>query len=514
LKITNQQAKALKAWAESQKLKYSTDFYAFVREVLQNDKVGEVHKELIEFIDTSFKAGKKQVLVQMPRNTFKSTTLAISYPLWLATNDPNIRICLMAETYALSCKYLMAIKTIIERNSRYQAIYGTMGGDKVSQKWTESEIILKGRTKEYLKEATITSMGIDSSMTGTHYDIIINTDLVSERNSKTVDMLNKTIEFYKTEWPLLDPVTGRMITEGTVYNESDLYGHIKENEAEITPMFHRQATVDGTLTGELVFKDILDHAFLKFQHLKIGSRGYEMQYNCNAVRRDNVPFGSSYAQFWESLPKNLYITLTVDPAISDDPDACDTAISVAGTDPIFNDLYELETVSGKMKPTAIVAEIFRLHQKWKPARTGIESAAMQNWVRYNVEQEMRKKNYWFNCEELKGWQEASKHERIMKINPRWENKAIYLKKGDNKLYNQFIRYREDTKKRLDVLDGFAYHLDIQKQYTVNHSKAIEDRGKNLTQSDRAVWEDFNKELKELAIARKNGYDDSDDVVWN
>lgn len=432
----------------------------------------------------------------MPRGSFKSTVLATAFPLWMACYNHNIRVLINSETYNNAVKHMGSIKWHIERNEKFRSIYGSFGSKNSSPKWTEDELIINTRTIN-LKEPTFFCAGLDVTRTGLHVDLIINTDLVSYLNVKTRDQIESVINFYKHQYPILDP-GGRMVTEGTVYDEYDLYGHIRLNETEETPCFHRMATEDGLVTGKPLLPDRLTNEFLKKQFKIMGPIYYQRQYNNISVAEEEVPFKRVDAMFYDIAPQGLNICMTVDPAVSLSDDACDSAIIVAGVSQ-DNKLYVLDTWSSRVLPKDLIDKIFEIYQKWKPVSVGVEAVAYAQMLIHALNDEMRSRGIFMPLCELKGWTNASKHSRIMSLNPRWMAHTVFLRNGkDEKLLGQIIKYRENTKSRVDLFDALVYQLEIQyePEEETDNDFFKKSETQHLSDNEKSVWSRFDPETIE------------------
>jgi hypothetical protein len=194
----------------------------------------------------------------------------------------------------------------------------------------------------------------------------------------------------------------------------------------------------------------------------------------------------------------------VDPAASTSDTACDTGIVVAGMDEKSN-LWELENMSGKYEPMQTINTIFDLCTKWQPNTIGIESASFYNYIKTWLDIEMRKRNHFLPIQPLEGWKSKSKHERILGLQPRWEQGALILREDSKDLMDQFYRYPKG--KRIDGLDAFAYQEEIQFCPMKKQENGVYyDKKKypDLTDVERHLWSRRDKKL----IERKAMEEDS------
>lgn len=137
--------------------------------------------------------------------------------------NPNERILLDSEIYTNSKNFLREIKGHLEG----EEITELFGQFKTDNCWSESEIIIKQRTK-VLKEASITAGGIGTEKTGQHYDTIICDDLNSPNNSGTKEGCEKVIQHFRFLKSILEP-GGKLVLVGTRYSELDAISFVLHN---------------------------------------------------------------------------------------------------------------------------------------------------------------------------------------------------------------------------------------------------------------------------------------------
>lgn len=201
---------------EVMKQDYLDDFFGFAKHVLgYKDLEWSVHKEMVQALES--KATRK--LVVEPRGTFKSSLASVAYPIWRLEQDPNLTILLDSELYTNSKNFLREIK------GHYMSkTFINIFGDKIGEKWDESEIIINGRTRNR-KEASITIGAIGTTKVGQHYDLIIGDDYNSPQNSDTPEKCQKVIDHFKYNLNILNP-DGEYLVIGTRYAELDVIGFL------------------------------------------------------------------------------------------------------------------------------------------------------------------------------------------------------------------------------------------------------------------------------------------------
>ncbi len=187
--------------------------------MLKMDAWDTLHDDMARFLAES--GPEKMILV--PRGHLKSSIVTVGFAIQQLLINPDIRILITNAVWNRSRQFLRQISDYLTFNSPLKHIYGEF---RVPEKtWTRDEITIAQRKSPTVKEATISTAGLETALTGGHYDLIIHDDLVEESNINTKEQLEKVINFYRNSRPLLDP-GGRMIIVGTRWAEDDLYGMI------------------------------------------------------------------------------------------------------------------------------------------------------------------------------------------------------------------------------------------------------------------------------------------------
>ncbi len=201
---------------------YKSDLYSLAKYGLGYSAMTKrTHKPITDML---MSPTKKKLLV-IPRGCFKSSIASISFPIWLLLNDFNRRILIDSELYTNSSRFLREIRGHLE-SSHMKDLFG----DFVGPTWSESEIIIKQRTKVY-KEASITCSGIGAQKTSQHYDYIIADDLSSLDNSMSDEQRDKVVNHYKLYISLLEP-GGTIVVIGTRFSHGDIIQWIIDQEID------------------------------------------------------------------------------------------------------------------------------------------------------------------------------------------------------------------------------------------------------------------------------------------
>ena len=188
--------------------------------MLKMDAWGELHDET--YRDAIKNTGPEK-LILMPRGHLKSSIVTVGYAIQQLLINPNIRILITNAVWTMGRKFLRQIAEYLTFNSDLPKIYGAFKVD--GKTWTRDEITISQRAIPTVKEATISTAGLETTLTGNHYDLILHDDLVEESNINTREQLDKVINFYRNSRPLMDPGC-EIIIIGTRWGEDDLYGMI------------------------------------------------------------------------------------------------------------------------------------------------------------------------------------------------------------------------------------------------------------------------------------------------
>jgi len=463
--------------------KITNSLYFFDKEMLgYSEMCKHAHMQLCEFMDGRYSDNGKEglskpfKLVLMPRNSFKTSIVTIGYSLKSIVENPDIRILIANEKFDNAKDFLRELKGHIEYNPKFRAAYGDYTGSK---NWTEESITVQGRKKN-LKEPTVSCAGIGVVKVGMHYDLIIMDDLVSQANITTKDQMRKVIDFYKLALSLLVP-GGKIVVIGTRWSFNDLYNHIIENEMHRFDTFVRSAFADD---GSLLFPEVLSRKFLEDQRKSQSSYIFSCQYLNNPVDDDSADFKKEWIRYYtidnygfykpveqeDEYHRGANITLytldqmncylTLDPAISQSKYADESGIVICAIDPADR-VFVLHAKGYRLSTKQLVDKVFSLCRKYPVKKIGLETAVFQKIIKFEIYRQMKELNQYLPIEELTTTWTTSKEERIIRLQPRFENREIFLTNDMKDLEDQIIRFR--VSKRDDILDALAHQLQLLKK---------------------------------------------------
>jgi predicted phage terminase large subunit-like protein len=459
---------------------YSSNFFEFSRDVLQWPDIYEpLHREVCDFVQNNI--DKKKLLILLPRGTFKSSIITVGYTLWRIVKNPNDRVLISNATYPMAISFLRQVKDHLSKNQTLKDIFGDYTAPENNDAWREEYIILKeigADTSGFRgKEPTVSSVGAESNVTGSHFNVAILDDLVNRDNINTSEQINKIINFYKDTLDVVDAKDGhkQIIIIGTTWHQADLYSYIMDPDNGALDDFAvmiKPAYTGEWGKGELLFPTRLGWNQLEELRRQQGPSHFAAQYLLDPVPSEEAIFKAKFKYFDESdvkpIPTNTFIT--VDPAISEKKEADYSAMVCVSVDK-DNNWYIRDIWRDHVNPKRLIDQIFYWDTKYNPVQIGVESNAFQKVLKFYIYEEMKTRNQFIPVKELTH-SDISKDERIRGLEPRYESGMVFhSKECDN------MRYLEDELRRFprgkndDVIDALASVLEISYQPKVKTKRS-------------------------------------------
>lgn len=452
------------------RFKAENNLETFIRLIHPQRELGDIHKELIQWITRT--EGKSHKMVLLPRDHGKSA-IAAYWAAWMITRRPDVRILYISSTANLAEKQLDFIKEILT-SPIYRKYWPEMVNleEGKRKKWTTSEIIVDHplRRTEAIRDSTVFTGGLTTSLTGLHCDIAILDDVVVQENAYTEEGRSKV----RSQYSLLSSIEGTEALElvvGTRYHPKDLYSdllvktvdifsedgdvtqsdklyEVFERIVEDSPnrdgsgkfLWPRQARADGKYFGFTA--GIL--AKKRAQYLD-RTQFYAQYYNDpNDV--SNSPISRDYFQYFDRArvtrregrwhvngnPVNVYAA--IDFAYSKRAGSDYTAIVVVGVDGKGN-YYVLEIDRFK---TNLISEYFQhilnLHVKWDFRKIRCEVTAAQEIIVKDLKENyVRRHGLSLAIEEHRPTRnEGNKAERLEAVlQPKYSNRQVWHYQGGN-----------------------------------------------------------------------------------
>jgi hypothetical protein len=444
------------------------DLVTFIRLVAPNRVLGSVHEELCRWWNRE--DAKTHQLTLLPRDHGKSAMIAYRVA-WELTRDPTLRVLYISATSNLAQKQLSFIKSIFTSDIHRRYWPDHIHDDEGKrEKWTMSEISLDHpkRKVEAIRDPSIFTGGLTTSLTGLHCDIAVLDDVVVYENAYTQEGRDKV----KSQYSLLSSIEGANAREwvvGTRYHPKDLYSELLSMEEDIYnkqgeiiaaepiyEVFEKAVEDIGDGTGQFLWPRQVRHdgksfgfdvqILAKKRAQYLDKTQFRAQYYNDPNDPDNRPIDYDKFQYyqkehltnrqglWYYRDRKLNVFAAVDFAYSLKRKADFTAIVVIGVD-FENNVYVLDIDRFKTdKISEYFQHILGLLTKWDFKKLRAEVTAAQAAIVQELKDSYIKPHgLMLKIEEHKPTRHSgSKEERMAAIlEPRYDNMAIYHYKGGN-----------------------------------------------------------------------------------
>lgn len=483
-----------------ERAKAKGDFYFYAKEIFGNSKMNRrVHGDLCDALQgwRRLKGKSKantEILIMMPRGTYKSSICTQAYPQWRQINDPDIRVLICNELAEKAEAYLGVIKTVVEKES-HKELFGDIKNDKATNKpvqWTTDHVTMSNRTEtgKNLREPTYSIGAPGATKTGMHYDLIIADDLISEKTVTNKEQIEKSIRYYRQLQSLLDP-GGLLVIVGTRYSYDDLYGFLIEQKTPDASLVRKAINEHGTL----LFPEEQDEEFLDDKLRKLGPYMFGCQYLNEPTNAENAIFTQDMISRIgpEQLNPSRRKALIVDPSRGESGSSDFSGLVVVSQ---HNFRYYVEYAEQRrVKPDQLIDWIYDLHKSMSFDVIGIEQVAAQtmyDWIMNLINIGARK---YLPIVPVKTSNTTTKKMRIQGIQPFYINKTLIHAGSFPHLEQQLIRFPNVAHDDLiDALSMFNRVLNQNAELVVPEDEVDDSRKvnkarimKKLHKEDQEPW---------------------------
>ena len=331
-------------------------------------------------------------------------------------------------------------------------------------------------------EDTFESAGVGTKKTGCHYNIEIEDDTLAPDESEmkkgmtlpSRETMDKAIGYHEAIVPLFVPKGVRIsVIVTTRWGEGDIVDHVRTKEHGY--IFFDVPAEDPD-TGKANFSCLYDTEKLKEIERRIGPYMYSCLYKNNPVDPALKKFKLDWINRAKMKSKAIhevdfdYVTIALDPAISERNDACESAITVVGHKQVtVTSLRGDKTVEKKHatqywlhcslshdNPFEICKETLDLAVEYMAREIIIETIAFQESLKYTffnlMESEYDER---FPIVEFK-----SRQEKLSRIEgtlvPLFSRECIFLNEDlPEEVFSQLQNF--PTSILIDGIDSFSFH---------------------------------------------------------
>lgn len=168
------------------------------------------------------------ILINVPPDHAKSTTLSVSYVVYRICKDPSVRIVLVSKTMQMAQQFCYAVKQRLTstRYAKLQAAFGPPGGFRANaDSWTAGQIYIGRDSGE--KDPTLRCIGFGQQVYGARADLILCDDVVTLSNAHEFE---KQAMWLRQEILSRPGDSGKVVMVGTRVAPKDLYEYIRDPE--------------------------------------------------------------------------------------------------------------------------------------------------------------------------------------------------------------------------------------------------------------------------------------------
>lgn len=379
--------------------------------------------------------GAEHLNIVWPRG-FSKTTLTKGANLYeLVTNSTTYGVYLSATATHAEAQ-LQDIKTELESNALLREAYGNQVPTRAnSQSWTGDEIQL-------LNGAILVARGRGGQVRGLTYqgkrpNKIVLDDVEDEDSIRTKALREKTSGwFYGSVVPagqIMEGAIGQdwaqeplqIINLGTLLGAESLIMELNKDPTFSTIKFGARVQPGLMLwpfkMSEATYLRMRDNFKLSGK-LGFFAREYDSELRVD----EDAVFPSIFHYLPVALSDLAQRSLAIDPAISEESKADETALVVAGRHNVSGQLWFLDEWGGVGKtPTEIIDKLFEYRQRWQTQLNGIEAVAYQAALIHLAREEMARRKDFFICQPIMPGSRMTKETRIVgTLSARYKNNFI------------------------------------------------------------------------------------------
>lgn len=456
------------------------------------DREGFTEDQIEEKSEKYLNEGIKRLLVVIPRGWLKTTLCSISYPIWRAIRDKEIRSLLAQNTHTNACSKLSSIDGIFSSNDLFKTLFSDLLPDR-NTRWTkESKTVKRDKT---FPEGTFEAAGTKTQVTSRHYGLIIEDDTVApdkddlgeENVAPTKEDVDQAIGWHKLVVPLLNnPTKDQNLVVGTRWFQKDLISWIHDTDDTFL-LYERACREDdqglADEKGRITYPERFNEEVLRGLWNSLGPYLASCLYLNRPITSGDQQFLPEWIKYYNIPPRNcdLAIFTTVDPAgdpeeSKGDPDY--NVVLTAGKNMSTGDGYVLKYDRVKCSPGELVNIIFRHVAEFSPIKVGLETVQYQKSIKYWLQERMRKQNSFFVIESLTH-SKRSKNARILGLQPLFANGVIFVKPHMKDLVTELLSFPRGAND--DIIDALASQLELWKNVSVKKSKIVR-KGEDILRS--------------------------------
>lgn len=417
------------------------------------------------------------LIIEEPPRHGKSQLASVYFPAWYLGRNADKEIITASYSGDLAEKFGGETRDLIS-DEQYKLIFETRlkHDSKSKGKW-ETE-----------QGGSYTSVGRGGATTGRGANVLLIDDPLKDREEAESKVIrDKCWDWYRSVALTRLEKGGAVVLIMTRWHTDDLVGRVIEKAVEMGKKFKRirfpaiaEEDEKYRKKGEALWPE--KYPLVKLQEIKdtIGVYDWQALYQQNPIASEIQEFKQEWFQYFtdeDVKDKDLYYYALVDLAISDKQGADNTAVVVIGKEIGKPEIYVDDIYAGHFDPLQVIEYLFALKARYrgKFIRVGIESVAYQKALHYFLADEMKKRQSYFDCVELKA--KNAKEMRIRGLIPLYKTHVLFHRNNQKELEEELLVFPRG--KHDDRADALAYipqvlESDLGDQVVEHHDNSRED----------------------------------------
>lgn len=411
-------------------------------------------------------------------------------------HDRDTNTLIISEVVDNCIKFGIRIDAHYANNALFRNLFPEIIPDETC-KWTEKSKTHK-RTKSSVNgEGTYDFLGVGGALQSRHYKRMIEDDLVGKKALRSDTVMNDTIQYHQLlvggfDSSEDDKVIGNdELIVGNRWSEKDLNQWIRDNEDYFEIINH--SALGGCCNdhplGKIIFPEEFSFEKLDKWKKRLGPYLFSCQFLNDPVAPGATRWTEDLLNYYEYAlgdekfdakgnkyrpvklvhetkngkiikdiwPRELLISMVVDPNHSGSDGSCRHAITVTGLYKPLGRLYLLDCFAESVGYEKLVDKIFEWVEKWNLRKVWLETVAAQKYLKFHLDQKIATLPFEkrFKIEPLKTERtENGKALRIESMDPFYYNNQFFCSRHDTKFVEEFRKY--PVGKTVDILDTLGY----------------------------------------------------------
>jgi hypothetical protein len=413
------------------------------------------HRIIIEALEQVERGEITRLMILTPPRHGKSELASVQFPAWYLGRNPERSIIVSSYAFELAVDFGRKARNLV-KSQEFINVFEEIGLAE------DSKAVGKWHTT---KEGLYIAVGVGGAITGRGANLFVIDDPVKGRDeAESPQMLDKKWEWYQAVARTRLTPGGAIVLMMTRWQDGDLAGRILNSEGGkewkvIKLKAIAEEDEEFRKKGEALWPGMYNLENLMVVKRDIGLYNWSALYQQEPMMSETQVFKQEMFQerdFMEVLKLNTRRFLTIDPAPTKTEDS--DYIGVCENYVDSENKWNLRAYRIRMNPKSLIDLLFKLKRDMNFEMVGIEQGMYQDVLKPFLDDEMRKRNIFFNVQELKH-EQAKKELRIRGLIPRYESKSIYHIKGECKdLEEELLRFPRGLTD--DVMDAAAYQSQI------------------------------------------------------